>query len=146
MFVASSTWTRWRPLGFAGLACLMAGCPVNDPAPPAGRTVSFALEIQPILTERCASCHSSGGFAVNVGIPMLLSEGESYQDIVNQPSSQDPAYTLVVPSDSSNSLFYRKVSENNPPVGSAMPLFVEKLSPEELGLIQDWINQGAQDN
>ena len=130
------------------LAVLFAatGCPVNEPAPPVDREVSFATEIQPILTEHCASCHSEGGFAFNVGVSMLLTEGESLENIVEQASEQDPEYTLVVPTDAANSLLYRKVSEDTPPVGSTMPLFSARLSSEELGLIRDWIDQGAKDN
>lgn len=138
---------RARPalLLFAVLPAL-AGCPVNEPAPPVDREVSFASEVQPILTEHCASCHSEGGFAFNVGIPMRLTEGDSWGDTVGQPSVKDPELTLVVPMDPANSLLYRKVSEDAPPVGSTMPLFGERLPPEELGLIRDWIEQGAMDN
>jgi len=127
-------------------AVFLGGCPVNDPAPPVERDVSFSMEIQPILTELCASCHSEGGFAVTVGIPLLLTEGLAYDELISQPSVQDPAFTFVIPSNAANSLLYQKVSDDSPPVGSTMPLFGERLTSEELGLIRDWIEQGAQDN
>ena len=126
--------------------CTLAGCPVSEPAPPVERDVSFSSEVEPILVEKCASCHSEGGFAVNVGIPLLLTDGVAYGELVNQPSSQDSTFTFVSPFDSANSLLYQKVSEETPPVGSTMPLFSERLSAEELGLIRDWIDQGAENN
>ena len=122
------------------------GCPVNTPDPPVDRDVSFATEIQPLFSSMCASCHSEGGFADNAGIPLRLGEGEALDAIVSQSSSQDASFTLVVPSDSANSLLFLKVSEDNPPVGSTMPLVGARLSSEDLGLIRDWIDQGALDN
>ena len=128
------------------LAGAAIGCQVNLPDPPVDREVSFATEIQPIFTQRCAGCHSDGGFADNQGIPMRLVEGLTLDSIVNQPSSQDSGLTLVIPSDAANSLLFLKVSENDPPIGSTMPLIGEMLPSGELGLIRDWIDQGAMDN
>ena len=128
------------------LAGAAIGCQVNLPDPPVDREVSFATEIQPIFTQRCADCHSDGGLADNQGIPMRLVEGLTLDSIVNQPSSQDSGLTLVIPSDAANSLLFLKVSENDPPIGSTMPLIGEMLPSGELGLIRDWIDQGAMDN
>lgn len=139
------SWISAPAVALAAVAFL-SGCPVNEPAPPVERDVSFSMEIQPIFNELCAKCHSEGGFAVTVGIPLLLTEGDAHGQLVNQPSVQDPAFTLVVPSDAATSLLYQKVSDDSPPVGSTMPLFSERLTSEELGLIRDWIEQGAQDN
>ena len=77
---------------------------------------------------------------------MHLTEGESYDAIVNQPSVQDASWTRVVPGDSAKSLLYLKVSSNNPPVGVRMPRFTPPLSGTDIGLIRDWIDQGALNN
>ena len=122
------------------------GCNVNDPDPPVDRVVSFADEIQPIFTRECITCHRDGGLAANRGIAMRLGEDLSYESIVDQPSSQTAALSLVIPSDSAMSLLFLKISENDPPVGSTMPLFGVPLSSEDVGLIRDWIDQGALDN
>jgi len=66
--------------------------------------------------------------------------------IVNQKSSLNNSLTLVIPNDAANSLLYRMVTESNPPVGVRMPPGFSPLSATELGLIRDWINQGAQNN
>ena len=136
-------WTATVGLLAGGLACQ-----VNAPPPPpqGDGTVSFATQIQPILVTNCSGCHSPGGSAVLAGIPMHLTEGEAYDAIVNQPSVQDATWTRVVPGDSANSLVYLKVSSNNPPVGVRMPRFTPPLSSTEIGLIRDWIDQGALNN
>lgn len=136
----------------ACLLCLLvvfiAGCPgeVNLPSDPVGRAVSFADDIQPIFNAKCISCHSEGSFAGIVGIDMRLAEGQAYDSIVNQPSSQNTSFTLIEPGDADSSLLFLKVSSNDPPVGSTMPLIGQTLSPDELALLRDWIDQGALDN
>ncbi len=131
-------------LGLFGFGC-QGG--VNTPAPPAGRTVSFADDIQPIFNTRCTSCHRSGSPTNTIlGIRMVLTDDRSNESIVGQTSSQRPDLTLVTPGDPDASLLWLKVSSNSPPVGATMPLFGQRLSSEELALLRDWIMQGAPDN
>ena len=124
------------------------GCPgpVNEPAPPTGETVSFSADVQPIFNAHCTTCHRAGGFADLSGIALRLVEGISYDLLVDQPSSQRADLTFVVPGNSAASLLFLKVSSDSPPVGSTMPLTGARLSSSDLGLIRDWIDQGALDN
>lgn len=123
------------------------GCgSVNTPAPPTGETVSFAADIQPIFNAHCTDCHRAGGLADISGIALRLVEGVSYDLLVDQPSSQRSDLTLVVPGDAAASLLFLKVSSNTPPVGATMPLNRARLSSTDLGLIRDWIDQGALNN
>lgn len=127
-----------------GLAC-QGG--VNVPAPPTDETVSFADDIQPIFDARCTECHRAGSPTNEIaGIRMILTADDSYDSLVDQTSSQRAELTLVTPDDPDASLLWLKVSSNRPPVGATMPLFGERLSSEELGLLRDWIAQGAMDN
>ncbi len=105
--------------------------------------VSFQHTIQPIFTQRCAirGCHDPLGRAADLD----LSAGNAYASIVNVPSVQDPNWIRVVPGDPIHSLLYRKVAEDNPPVGSRMPLG-GRLSDEQILLIRLWIEQGARNN
>lgn len=140
---------------FALAAIMLAGpgCGVNTPSPPVGRTVSLTADIQPIFTANCIRCHRVGGTAYNgfplifPRIPMLLTEGDAYASLVNVPSRLNGNRVLVVPGDSENSALFGKVSRFPPPVGHfRMPLGKGPLSSEDLGLIRDWIDQGAEDN
>ncbi|GBC91637.1 hypothetical protein HRbin15_00091 [bacterium HR15] len=105
--------------------------------------ISFQHTIQPIFTQRCAvlGCHDSRARTADLD----LSAGNAYANIVNVPSVQDPNWIRVVPGDPMRSLLYRKVSEDNPPVGSRMPLG-GRLTDEQILLIRLWIEQGARNN
>lgn len=131
----------------AGVAGTL-GCagPVNVPAPSTGKTISFAGDIQPIFDAHCTVCHVTGGRADREGIALKLVADESYALLVDQPSVLDATLTLVVPDAAAASLLFVKVSSDPPPVGATMPLIGARLSSADLGLIRDWIDQGALDN
>lgn len=120
--------------------------PVNLPGRPTGEAVSYAGDIQPMLSARCASCHQEGGLADLVGITMRTTPNEAPASMVNQPSAQNAALTLIVPGNADASLVYQKVSSDSPPVGMRMPSLGAPLTSEELASLRDWINQGALDN
>ncbi len=128
-----------------GLAC-QESLQDSEPPPPRGGTVSFEQDLVPLLRTACTGCHSPGGSAAISGIPMILTADQAYDAIVAQPSVQDPAWTLVVPGDAESSLLYLKVSSDTPPVGVRMPRFSPVLSATQIGLIRDWIDQGALNN
>ncbi len=143
-----------------GLVVSLSGCPGSGTTPYGqdtpngedgedgqnGQAVSFSAQVQSIFTARCAGCHSPGGAADLAGITLQLTEGVSYDLLVNQPSVQQPDLSLVVPGDSSSSLLYLKVSSDSPPVGERMPRSQPALSSSNIALIQAWIDEGAQNN
>lgn len=89
--------------------------------------VSFTIDIQPIFSNNCTSCHP-----VLVAFPDL-SEGNSYDAITNG--------VYIVPNDLEASLLYQRVQGNPsimPPSGS--------LPAADIELIKSWIEQGAPDN
>ena len=77
---------------------------------------------------------------------MHLTSGQSYEDLVDQPSSIDPRWRLVEPGRPESSLLYRKVADPKPPVGLRMPLFQPPLLEEEIELTRRWIESGAEAN
>ena len=110
--------------------------------------VSFAADVLPILTEKCAGCHNPEGRA-NSGrrpIPLDLSADKAYAQIVGQASSTDPDLKFVVAGDLEASLLYNKVAEDEPTAGRRMPLNNDHLTNEELQKIAAWIQAGAPDN
>jgi uncharacterized membrane protein len=92
-------------------------------------TVSFANDVLPILDSRCKNCH--GGRETEEGLNMttyaLLMAGSENG-------------LVVVPGDADNSLLAEQV------VSQEMPKRGPKLTPPQVQLIVDWINQGALDN
>jgi hypothetical protein len=141
--------TLFRSPGILAAGILMTGCQgeVNVPSAPSGDEISFARDVQPIFTRQCVSCHTAGSpTSTFAGLNMVLTQGNAFDSLVNQPSGQRDDLTLVVPGDAESSLLWLKVSSNNPPVGSTMPLLGAPLTGDELATIRDWINQGAEDN
>lgn len=102
--------------------------PTAEPAAPAAG-VSFANDILPILNSRCLNCH--GGQKVEEGLIL-----KSYTDLM-AGSDNGP---VVVPSDAENSLIVEMLRTNK------MPKKGPKLTPPQVQLIVDWVNQGALDN
>jgi mono/diheme cytochrome c family protein len=92
-------------------------------------TVSFSQEVMPILDSRCVNCH--GGDRMEEGLNL-----KTYTDILS--GSKNGA--VVVPGDASNSLLAELIANQK------MPKRGPKLTPPQVQLIVDWINQGAPDN
>ncbi len=130
-----------------GMECMTATQPVDTPNNEPPKTVSFEKDVQPIFNEHCTGCHVTGGFANNSGIPLRLIDGVSYNLLYSRKSVQDPNFTLVKPGDSANSLLYLKITLDDPPVGSRMPLFGNTVvTPQQMETIKTWIDEGAANN
>jgi len=122
-----------------GLMIFLSSC-TKDSGPitirPIVDTLSFRDTILPIFIEKCVNCHP--GFA-----NLDLGATNGYSDLVNVPSvGYSPL--RVVPSDPENSSLYLKVAGTQ--LGAVMPLYAAPLTDDEIGLIYDWIAQGALDN
>lgn len=91
--------------------------------------VSYASEVQPIFDANCAGCHGSNG-GLNLS---------SYSSLMAGTSNNGP---VVTPGDGANSYLVRKLKGDGvgvmPPSGS--------LSSATIQTIEDWIDQGAQNN
>lgn len=93
-----------------------------------------------IFTPNCAisGCHS--GVAPPEGL--LLSEGDSFANLVGQPSNEVPALERITPFDADNSYLFRKIT-GVASVGVQMPRGLPPLSSEKIEAIRSWINNGA---
>jgi hypothetical protein len=91
--------------------------------------VSFATDVQPILTEDCAvpTCHVAGGHAPN------LTAGSAYDELTG--------LGYVDTDNPEESLLYKRITATVKPMPPT-----NKLSGEEIGYILAWIEQGAQNN
>ncbi len=91
-----------------------------------GTSVSFATDILPLLQSRCVNCH--GGQKTEHQLNL-----NSY-DSVMAGSENGP---VVTPGDAANSPLAELVANGK------MPKRGPKLTPNQVQLIVDWINQGA---
>ncbi len=97
--------------------------------PAAPSEVSFSKDLMPIFEARCINCH--GGQRTSEGLDM-----KTYQTII---AGADGGPVVIV-GDAEASSLYTQVAKGK------MPKRGEKLSPEEVQMIMDWINAGAPNN
>jgi hypothetical protein len=123
-----------------------AASPVDarpPPVCPGEADVSFASDVQPILTAGCVdtACHDSTGSAAHLD----LTEGKAYAALVGATAFQcDRA--RVVPGDLDESYLVSKLTGNGMCSGTLMPKADMSLSDEELDLVFGWICAGAADD
>lgn len=96
---------------------------------PAASSVSFANDVQPILDAKCIKCH--GVERVKEGLDI-----QTY-DTIMAGSFNGP---VIVPGNANDSLFVQLIVEGE------MPSRGTPVTPEELQIIIDWVNQGALNN
>jgi hypothetical protein len=103
--------------------------------------VSFRRDIAPILSARCANCHTPGG-NTPIGIEIGRLDLSSYDTL--RAGGAVSGANIVVPGDPCASVIVQKLGPG-PPFGSRMPLN-GILSATSLQLIHDWIAEGALDD
>src|SRR5205814_6149773 len=129
-----------RPFTISVLAFLWAGCAValakitpeqaKSLPPPASRKVDFVKEIKPIIEASCIKVHGRGRTKGDLSIESrdtLLKGGESGPAIVPGKSAESHLIELVAGLDPD----------------SVMPQKGKRLTPEQIGLLRAWIDQGA---
>jgi len=102
--------------------------PTTDPGAQTGG-ISFTNDIAPLLQSRCGNCH--GGNQTKAGLNVL-----GYATLMSG-SENGP---VIAPGDATNSLLVDLVASQK------MPKRGPKLTPDQVQLITDWVNQGALDN
>jgi hypothetical protein len=109
-----------------------AGAPTTAasvPAAPANGTVSFSKDIAPILQNTCISCH--GGDRTEKSLDL-----KTFASLM--AGSENGA--VITPGDAANSLLIQKVQSGN------MPKRKPKLPADQIQMLVDWVNAGAQNN
>jgi len=127
-------WCNWF-----GAALLAAGLSTNAALtpeqlaqlpPPASHPVNFATEIKPILEARCVNCHghgrAKGDFRIDSRETFIKGGGSGAALTVGK-SAESLVIDLVMGFDPD----------------SVMPKKGTKLTPEQVGLLRAWIDQGA---
>lgn len=111
--------------------------PPPDEEPPTD--VSYAEDIEPIFHDSCAGagCHideETNGVELTTYDDVMSSEGDQYGEAIVDPGNPD------------GSPLVDKISSDDPEFGDRMPADGEYLSDQEINLIRDWIDEGAEDN
>ncbi|MFN3486211.1 MAG: Ig-like domain-containing protein [Planctomycetota bacterium] len=113
--------------------------------------VSWSLNVWPVVQNNCRSCHVSGQGSLQVPNMIMTDATATRAAWINV----DPSCTggsipagakRVVPGDPAQSFVYNKISQVTPWCGDRMPRGQPALSPVNIQLFFDWIDQGALDN
>lgn len=126
----------FKPLSIVLLSLALSSCDYDkiDPEGPEVKdNVSFALDIQPILTSKCATCHNPTGEEPD------FREGFAYESMEDLIEEGD-----IIPGDAEESELV-KMLEGKSEDGNDMPP-EEPLTPTQIALIKKWIDEGAGDN
>jgi hypothetical protein len=94
--------------------------------------VDFAAEIQPLLRQRCTSCH--GGVKREGGL--------SFVDRRSALSEIDSGAHAIIPEKPEESELLRRVAAEDP--DERMPPTGEPLNAEQIALLRRWISAGAE--
>lgn len=105
-------------------------------------------EIANVMNNNCAFSGCHGSVAPNpIGRPMVLALGQSYQNIVNVPSTQIPQLLRVNPGLPDSSYLYMKLigvpgiqGVRMPPGGNS------NITPQVIDRFRQWIANGALNN
>jgi len=91
-----------------------------------------------IFTPICSVCHVGGGAPEG----LRLDAADSYTLLVGVPSTEVPTLMRVQPGDPDDSYIIQKL-EGHAAVGAQMPLGGPYLSSDTIGVIRQWITDGA---
>lgn len=118
-------------------SCSDRGDPAPAPRPLGPAGISFANDIQPIFTARCAI----GGCHVMPTPPagLVLTAG-CYADLVNVPTQNFTPGVRVTPNDVGASVLYLLVASGT------MPATGGRLTTAQIDAIRVWIESGAPNN
>ncbi|MCP4202620.1 MAG: hypothetical protein GY769_11880 [bacterium] len=97
-----------------------------------------------IFTPTCDSfgCHNADSASAG----LVLAEGMSFGELVNEPSSQMPQFDRVEPGDPEASYIVKKLRGDADISGERMPEGGPFLTDAELARLISWINAGAPNN
>ena len=130
---------------FRFLMLLVTSCLVVSPVmadetiqpvdPQLGREVSFYQDVYPILESKCLACHSATVTENDLSL-------ESAEHILKGGASGEGA----VPGKPEESYVYQVAAQIEEPVMPPLPNKVQAkpLTPRELGILRQWIQEGAQ--
>ena len=94
--------------------------------------VDYGGDVQPLLQAKCYACHSG---ALNLGGVRLDKRDAAF-------GQGQSGKTVILPGESSESELIRRVSSGE--AGYRMPPSGDPLSPEQVRLLAEWIDGGAQ--
>lgn len=131
--------------GNTGTATPQTVTVTNAVAPPATTLTQLQTNF---FTPICSGCHS--GFGTSLPGSQNLTAGNSFGQIVNVASVEQPALFRIKPNDPANSYMIQKIEGASGISGSRMPLGCPSSQPcltqAQIDMFTSWVNAGALNN
>ena len=124
---------RWLPAA-AVVLCIPALRAWQMPSNPPEKPVDFDREIRPILSDNCFACHGPEEDGRQGNLRLDTKEGVF---------ADRGGYQIIVPGNSAASRLYQRISEADKAKRMPPPWVDRTLTPKQVELIREWINQGA---
>ena len=111
----------------------------SAPAQTKPREIDFNWDIRPILSENCFQCHGPSASSRQAGMRLDIPEGAYTQ----RGTADDPRWP-VVPGDPDASEMIRRITHPVRAVQMPPASTNKTLTDEEVALLREWIEQGAE--
>ncbi len=127
---------RWVMGSLIGTGLIAAGLAVGCGTLSLGhlgshRQVSFSRDIRPILNQNCVPCH--GGVRQKNGVSFIFRE--------EALGTGKSGRRTIVPGKPDESELMERITSKDP--DARMPYHAAPLLPQQIGLLRDWIKEGA---
>lgn len=145
-------WGGWMWAGMAAIslslgACAGKGTGLDGNGRPLGSgggtggaiTADFQSIQDNVFTPICTVCHAGAGAPQG----LRLDAANSFNLLVNVPSTESPSTLRIKPGDPDNSYLVQKI-EGHASVGAQMPLGGPPLAADAIAAIRQWVTDGAQ--
>ena len=120
---------------FAG--CFLNGCS-NDQGESIPELVDYNFHVQPILSDKCYTCHGPDENTLEAGLRLDLVES-AYAELKESKGSY-----AIVPGDINGSQLIHRINENDSSLLMPPPESNLSLSDQEKKILEKWIEQGAE--
>jgi uncharacterized protein (TIGR03118 family) len=145
---ASLTATATDADGNVGSSTASVVTVANNAPPPPPQVTLTQLQTQ-IFTPICSGCHSGVGSSLP-GVQNLTA-GNTFANVVNVASIEQPALKRIAPNDPTNSYLIQKIEGAPGITGSQMPFGCGGagnpcLDQTTIDLVKTWVSQGALNN
>jgi hypothetical protein len=108
----------------------------TGPLAAAEQAVSYAYEVQPILSDKCFACHGPDGAKRDSGLRLDTAEG-AYGPL------KEASGSAIVPGDPAKSVAWQRILSKDPEQVMPPPSSHLTLSDAEKDVLRRWIEQGA---
>ena len=102
---------------------------------PSPAKIDFDRQIRPILSDKCYTCHGPDEKKRMANLRLDQRDGGVF--------SERNGYVIVKPGDSAASRLYQRISSAKPAFRMPPPGSGQTLSPQQIDLIRQWIEDGA---